>query len=128
MRLAAIGTGYVGLVTGHAFANSACRWSASEEEAKNRAAAAQRDPYEPGLEGLVSANVAARRLCFATELKPAIAGAEACSSLSAPRRGAATGMLIFPVSLPPPRKSALHSLDASDSIDSDFHLDDRLLP
>jgi UDPglucose 6-dehydrogenase len=33
--------------------------------------------YEPGLEGLVAANVAAGRLSFTTELRPAIAGADA---------------------------------------------------
>ena len=33
--------------------------------------------YEPGLESLVAANVAAGRLSFTTELKPAIAGADA---------------------------------------------------
>jgi len=79
MRVAMIGSGYVGLVSGACFADFGHDVvcvdvnAARIEELK-----AGRIPiYEPGLDALVAGNVAARRLSFTTDLRNAVAGAEA---------------------------------------------------
>jgi UDPglucose 6-dehydrogenase len=79
MRIAVIGTGYVGLVSGACFSEFGVSVvCVDKEEAKiARLRRGEMPIYEPGLESLVAANVAAGRLSFATELKPAIAGADA---------------------------------------------------
>ena len=74
-----IGSGYVGLVSGACFSDFGhdviC---VDKDAAKIAALEAGRMPiYEPGLEGLVAANVAAGRLTFTTDLKHAVAGADA---------------------------------------------------
>ena len=66
MKITIIGTGYVGLVTGTCFAqvghNVIC---VDNDEAKVRMLQAGGIPiYEPGLEEMVKANVAAGRLHF----------------------------------------------------------------
>ena len=79
MRITVIGTGYVGLVSGACFSEFGVSVvCVDKEEAKiARLQRGEMPIYEPGLEGLVAANVAAGRLSFTTELKPAIAGADA---------------------------------------------------
>jgi len=79
MRIAVIGTGYVGLVSGACFSEFGVSVvCVDKEEAKiARLQRGEMPIYEPGLESLVAANVAAGRLSFTTELKPAIAGADA---------------------------------------------------
>ena len=79
MRIAVIGTGYVGLVSGACFSEFGVSVvCVDKEEAKiARLRRGEMPIYEPGLESLVAANVAAGRLSFTTELKPAIAGADA---------------------------------------------------
>jgi UDPglucose 6-dehydrogenase len=79
MRIAVIGTGYVGLVSGACFSEFGVSVvCVDKEEAKiARLRRGEMPIYEPGLESLVAANVAAGRLSFATELKHAIAGADA---------------------------------------------------
>ena len=74
-----IGAGYVGLVSGACFADFGhivC--CVDKDEAKVAALDSGRMPiYEPGLEGLVEANVRAKRLTFTADLKAAVAVAEA---------------------------------------------------
>ncbi len=74
MRLAVIGTGYVGLVAGVCFAESGndvvC---VDKDAAKVRALRAGKMPiYEPGLEELLRRNVAEKRLTFTTALATAV--------------------------------------------------------
>src|SRR3974390_1848439 len=79
MRIAVMGRGYVGLVSGACFSEFGVSVvCVDKEEAKiARLQRGEMPIYEPGLESLVAANVAAGRLSFTTELKPAIAGADA---------------------------------------------------
>jgi UDPglucose 6-dehydrogenase len=74
-----IGGGYVGLVSGACFAEFGVDVVVVESEpAKLAALQAGRMPiYEPGLEQLVSENVAAGRLSFTGDLRQAVAEAEA---------------------------------------------------
>ena len=79
MRIAMIGSGYVGLVSGACFAQFGhdviCVDKEKEKIAKLRKG---RIPiFEPGLDKLVSDNVKAKRLDFTTDLKKAVASADA---------------------------------------------------
>ena len=79
MKIAMIGTGYVGLVSGTCFADFGhsvvC---VDKDQGKIDALLAGRMPiFEPGLESLVAANVAAGRLSFTTDIAVGIAGADA---------------------------------------------------
>ena len=79
MRITMIGSGYVGLVSGACFSDFGhdviC---VDKDERKIEALEAGRMPiYEPGLDQLVATNVAAGRLSFTTDLKKAVAGADA---------------------------------------------------
>ena len=79
MRVAMIGTGYVGLVSGACFADFGHHVVCVDKDAA-KVAALQRGEipiYEPGLEDLVAANVRAGRLTFTTGLKDAVANAQA---------------------------------------------------
>ncbi len=79
MRITMIGSGYVGLVSGACFADFGHSVICVDKAAdKIEALLAGRIPiYEPGLEQLVSSNVAAGRLSFTTDLAAGVAGAEA---------------------------------------------------
>ena len=74
-----IGSGYVGLVSGACFADFGHDVICVDKDAgKIDALLAGRMPiYEPGLDHLVSTNVASGRLTFTTDLAPAVADAEA---------------------------------------------------
>ncbi|KTT74070.1 UDP-glucose dehydrogenase family protein [Sphingomonas endophytica] len=79
MRITMIGSGYVGLVSGTCFADFGhdvvC---VDKDKGKiDRLLAGKMPIYEPGLEDLVARNVAAGRLKFTTDLKEAVAGADA---------------------------------------------------
>jgi len=79
MRIAVIGTGYVGLVSGACFSefgtSVVCVDKAVDKiERLNRG---EMPIFEPGLDQLVANNVRAGRLSFSTELKPAVDGAQA---------------------------------------------------
>jgi UDPglucose 6-dehydrogenase len=78
MRIAIIGTGYVGLVAGTCFADSGNDVTCVDiDERKIHALQAGEIPiYEPGLEELIRKNVRERRLTFTTELAPAVGPAQ----------------------------------------------------
>jgi UDPglucose 6-dehydrogenase len=78
MRIAMIGTGYVGLVSGACFADFGHEVACVDKDAKKIAAlrAGKIPIFEPGLDELVARNVKERRLSFTTELEPAVREAE----------------------------------------------------
>ncbi|NND81572.1 MAG: UDP-glucose/GDP-mannose dehydrogenase family protein [Gammaproteobacteria bacterium] len=78
MKLSVIGTGYVGLVTGTCFADVGNQvLCVDKDEAKvNKLQNGHIPIFEPGLERLVTANVAQERLHFTTDLKSAVQHAE----------------------------------------------------
>jgi UDPglucose 6-dehydrogenase len=79
MRIAMIGTGYVGLVSGACFSEFGVSVTCVDKDA-DKIARLQRGEvpiYEPGLDQLVAVNKAAGRLAFTTDLKAALDGAEA---------------------------------------------------
>src|SRR5437868_14475607 len=78
MRIAMIGTGYVGLVSGACFAEFGVEVTCvDKDEAKIASLKQGKIPiYEPGLEQLVDNSVKAGRLAFTTELKSAVAEAD----------------------------------------------------
>jgi UDPglucose 6-dehydrogenase len=79
MRIAMIGTGYVGLVSGACFADFGHEVCCIDKDgAKIEALHAGKMPiWEPGLEALVKANVDRGRLQFTTELAEGVKGADA---------------------------------------------------
>ncbi|MEN3209206.1 UDP-glucose/GDP-mannose dehydrogenase family protein [Methylorubrum populi] len=79
MRIAMIGSGYVGLVSGACLADFGHEVVCIDKDpAKIAALNEGRMPiYEPGLDALVAENVRQKRLAFSTDLKPAVAGAQA---------------------------------------------------
>ena len=79
MRIAMIGAGYVGLVSGACFADFGHRVSCIDKDA-DRIAALERGEipiFEPGLTQLVASNIAAGRLDFAIDLKKAVSESDA---------------------------------------------------
>ena len=79
MRIAMIGTGYVGLVSGACFSEFGVSVSCVDQDAA-KIAGLQRGEmpiYEPGLAALVAANARMGRLSFTTDLETAVAGADA---------------------------------------------------
>jgi UDPglucose 6-dehydrogenase len=79
MRIAMIGTGYVGLVSGVCFSDFGheviCVDKAPEKIAKLNKG--EVPIYEPGLEDLIARNIEAGRLSFTTDLAQAVDGADA---------------------------------------------------
>src|SRR3954471_22464332 len=78
MRIAVVGTGYVGLVAGTCFAETGHSVTCVDvDEAKLAALRAGKTPiYEPGLEELLTRNTKAERLFFTSDLRAAVRGAE----------------------------------------------------
>src|SRR3979411_1909426 len=79
MRIAMIGTGYVGLVSGACFADFGHRVTCVDKDAEKIAALAQGDMpiYEPDLERLVAANMGGGRLGFTTDHAGPVGAADA---------------------------------------------------
>lgn len=79
MRIAMIGTGYVGLVSGACFSEFGTEVTCVDTDVEkiDRLQRGQIPIFEPGLESLVATNVAAGRLSFTANLKEAVQGAEA---------------------------------------------------
>ncbi len=79
MRVAMIGTGYVGLVSGACFADFGHVVTCVDKDASKIERLHQNimPIYEPGLDDLVQSNVKEERLFFTTEAKDAIASADA---------------------------------------------------
>lgn len=79
MRIAMIGTGYVGLVSGACFSEFGVDVVCVDKDAaKIDGLHANRMPiYEPGLDALVADNVKGGRLSFTTDLKAAVSEADA---------------------------------------------------
>ncbi len=79
MRIAVIGTGYVGLVSGACFSEFGVSVTCVDTDSAKiaRLRRGEMPIYEPGLAALVAANTAAGRLSFTTELLSAIDGADA---------------------------------------------------
>lgn len=79
MRIAMIGTGYVGLVSGACFSEFGVEVTCVDKDTSkiDRLRRGEIPIYEPGLDELVARNVAAGRLSFTTELSEAMRGANA---------------------------------------------------
>jgi UDPglucose 6-dehydrogenase len=79
MRIAMIGTGYVGLVSGACFADFGHEVTCVDKDERKIAALHRGEIpiYEPGLDALVEANVKAKRLSFTTDLAKPVAEADA---------------------------------------------------
>jgi UDPglucose 6-dehydrogenase len=79
MRIAMIGTGYVGLVSGACFADFGHQVTCVDKDAEKIAALERGEIpiFEPGLDTLVATNVKARRLDFTTDLPVPVAEADA---------------------------------------------------
>ncbi len=78
MKIAVVGTGYVGLVTGTCFAETGNQVTCVDIDA-GKVARMQRGEipiYEPGLDVLFDRNIAEDRLTFTTSLEEGIEGAE----------------------------------------------------
>src|SRR5262245_38136342 len=78
MRIAMIGTGYVGLVSGACFADFGHHVSCVDKNAEMIAALKRGETpiFEPGLDKLVGENVQARRLSFTADLAQSVSDAD----------------------------------------------------
>ena len=78
MKIAVIGTGYVGLVTGTCFAESGNQVTCIDinEQKVQQLKAGEIPIFEPGLEEMVKRNTRARRLSFSTSYEEAIPDAK----------------------------------------------------
>src|SRR6186997_2420405 len=79
MRIAMIGTGYVGLVSGACFADFGHQVTCVDKDGDKIASLRRGEIpiFEPGLDALVAANVKAKRLDFSTDLSTPVAEADA---------------------------------------------------
>jgi UDPglucose 6-dehydrogenase len=79
MKIAVVGTGYVGLVSGVCFSDFGHEVVCVDRDADKvaRLRAGEVPIYEPGLDELIAKNAQAERLSFTTDLSEALDGAEA---------------------------------------------------
>ncbi|HUC09531.1 MAG TPA: UDP-glucose/GDP-mannose dehydrogenase family protein [Stellaceae bacterium] len=79
MRIAIVGTGYVGLVSGACFSEFGVEVVCVDQDRAKIARLQQGEMpiFEPGLDALVAKNASAGRISFTTDLAAAVAGAEA---------------------------------------------------
>ncbi len=79
MRIAIVGTGYVGLVSGACFSEFGVDVVCVDQDRTkiDRLQRGEMPIFKPGLEALVAKNAAAGRISFTTDLAAAVAGAEA---------------------------------------------------
>ncbi len=79
MKIAMIGTGYVGLVSGACLSDFGHEVVCVDSDPSKIAMLDRGDVpiYEPGLEDVLARNTAAGRLSFSTDLKAAVDGADA---------------------------------------------------
>ena len=79
MRIAIIGTGYVGLVSGACFSEFGIDVTCIDVDMEkiNDLQTGKIPIYEPGLEDLVDKNVSAKRLHFTSNLEEAVSEADA---------------------------------------------------
>ncbi|MGE0118837.1 MAG: UDP-glucose/GDP-mannose dehydrogenase family protein [Dongiaceae bacterium] len=79
MKIAMIGAGYVGLVSGACFSEFGVTVTCVDKDAERiaRLRAGEIPIFEPGLDDLVARNAQAGRLAFSGELPEAVAGADA---------------------------------------------------
>src|SRR5260370_6094292 len=79
MRIAMIGTGYVGLVSGACFADCGHQVTCVDKDGDKIDALRRGEIpiFEPGLDALVASNVKPGRLDFTTDLAPPVAEADA---------------------------------------------------
>jgi UDPglucose 6-dehydrogenase len=91
MRIAMIGTGYVGLVSGVCLADFGHQVTCVDKDGDKIAALRRGEVpiFEPGLDELVTSNVKAGRLDFTTDLSAPVAEPMRYSSRLVRRRGAA---------------------------------------
>src|SRR6185295_1860484 len=78
MKIAVVGTGYVGLVTGTCFAETGNTVTCVDVDAVKIASLSAKKItiFEPGLEVLFERNIKQDRLFFTTDLKQGISGAQ----------------------------------------------------
>ena len=78
MKIAIVGAGYVGLVTGACFSEFGFDVTCIDKEPAKIARLNNNDMpiYEPGLDDLVAKNVAGQRLHFTTDLETSVANAD----------------------------------------------------
>jgi UDPglucose 6-dehydrogenase len=78
MKIAVVGTGYVGLVTGTCFAESGVTVTCIDKDTAkiSRLNEGKVPIYEPGLEDMMRRNMEKKRLFFTSDLKKGIDGAE----------------------------------------------------
>ncbi len=78
MKIAVVGTGYVGLVSGTCFAETGNHVTCVDidEQKVEQMRNGQVPIYEPGLDVMFEKNIASKRLTFTTDLKAGIKGAE----------------------------------------------------
>ena len=79
MKIAMIGAGYVGLVSGACFSEFGVNVTCVDKDAEKiaRLRGGEIPIFEPGLDDLVARNAQAGRLAFASDLPAAVAGADA---------------------------------------------------
>ena len=107
MKIAVVGTGYVGLIVGTGLAENGHFVTCVDRDPAiiERLRSGQLPIYEPGLEELVVRNVEEERLRFSSSLSEAVAEALADLSSVWAHRRIPTANRMFPKWSRPPRKS-----------------------